>query len=381
MAMAVSASRFLRRFITSQHGQVPSWKTAASVITSGKQPSRSQSGTSNAPPPVDGENPVRLEENALAAKDTPSWQKGLETQLPGLPSPLYIARSSQLGAQEESENAITKVTTLSNGLRVATEPKFGQFCTVGICIDSGSRYEVAHPSGVSHFLEKLAFGATEKFNSRDEILKSLEKFGGICDCQSTRDTFIYAASVDSRGLDTAIEILGDVVLRPVITEEELDATKAAISYEIEDAGLNPMQEAFSVEAIHAAAYANNTVGLPKICPATNIEPMSRATLINYLSNYHSPERMVVAGVGVDHNRLVEVVQKHFVDSKPIWDQRSKFGPKAIDQSVAQYTGGIVTTEKDLSSSSLGLAEVQTFPELAHLVIGLEGVSHQVRAHQ
>ena len=38
------------------------------------------------------------------------------------------------------------------------------------------------------------------------------------------------------------------------------------SYEIEDAGLNPMQEAFTVEAIHAAAFANNTVGLPKICP-------------------------------------------------------------------------------------------------------------------
>ena len=49
----------------------------------------------------------------------------------------------------------------------------------------------------------------------------------------------------------------------------------------------------------------------------------------------------------------------------------------VDNSVAQYTGSIITTEKDLSSSSLGLAEGQMFPELAHLVIGLEGVSHQV----
>ena len=56
----------------------------------------------------------------------------------------------------------------------------------------------------------------------------LEKFGGICDCQSTRDTFLYAASVDRRGLDATIEILGDVVLRPRITDEELDASKAAI---------------------------------------------------------------------------------------------------------------------------------------------------------
>lgn len=51
----------------------------------------------------------------------------------------------------------TQVTTLPNGLRVASEQRFGQFCTVGVVIDSGPRYEVAYPSGVSHFLEKLAF--------------------------------------------------------------------------------------------------------------------------------------------------------------------------------------------------------------------------------
>ena len=36
-----------------------------------------------------------------------------------------------------------------------------------------------------------------------------------------RDTFLYAASVDSRGLDATVEILGEVVLRPQITDDEL----------------------------------------------------------------------------------------------------------------------------------------------------------------
>lgn len=40
---------------------------------------------------------------------------------------------------------------------MASENRFGEFCTVGVVIDSGSRYEVAYPSGISHFLEKLAF--------------------------------------------------------------------------------------------------------------------------------------------------------------------------------------------------------------------------------
>jgi hypothetical protein len=35
-----------------------------------------------------------------------------------------------------------------------------------------------------------------------------------------------------------------------------------------------------------------------------------------------PERMVVAGVGVDHDRLVESVQKNFVEKPPIWGSES-----------------------------------------------------------
>ena len=42
------------------------------------------------------------------------------------------------------------------------------------------------------------------------------------------------------------------------------------------------------------------------------------------------------------------------------------------------TDGLTFYASLLTFSRLGLAEVQTFPELAHLVIGLEGVSHQVR---
>lgn len=33
-----------------------------------------------------------------------------------------------------------------------------QFISFTVVIDSGSRYEVAYPSGISHFLEKLSFG-------------------------------------------------------------------------------------------------------------------------------------------------------------------------------------------------------------------------------
>lgn len=36
---------------------------------------------------------------------------------------------------------------------------------VSAVIDSGSRYEVAYPGGISHFLEKLAFNVSNYLNS------------------------------------------------------------------------------------------------------------------------------------------------------------------------------------------------------------------------
>lgn len=36
-----------------------------------------------------------------------------------------------------------------------------------------------------------------------------------------RDTFIYAASIETSALDTAIKVLGEVVLRPRLSPEEV----------------------------------------------------------------------------------------------------------------------------------------------------------------
>ena len=57
-------------------------------------------------------------------------------------------------------------------------------------------------------------------------------------------------------------------------------------------------------------------------------------------------------------------QKYFADEKPTWSSGS--GNINVDQSVAQYTGGLVKIDKDLSNASLGPTPM---PELAHLSIG------------
>ncbi|CRK87270.1 CLUMA_CG001072, isoform A [Clunio marinus] len=302
--------------------------------------------------------------------NTPS--KEIVTPFPPLTEPLKDLPPIQY-ATVRPEQEETHVTTLSNGLRVASENRFGQFCTVGVVIDSGPRYEVAYPSGIAHFLEKLAFNSTLEYPEKDIILRELERHGGICDCQSSRDTFIYAASADSRGLDQVTKVLAEVVLRPQLKPEEVDMARQAVLFELESLHMRPEQEPILMDMIHGAAYRDNTLGLPKLCPSGNASKIDRNMLLTYLKHHHTPKRMVVAGVGVHHDEFVKLVEKHFVESQATWDMEplKNRGANLVDSSIAQYTGGTKTEECDIPIyASVGL------PELAHVVIGLEGCSHQ-----
>lgn len=179
---------------------------------------------------------------------------------------------------------------------------------------------------------------------------TLEKHGGICDCQASRDTFVYAASAERNGLSTVTQILGEIVLRPRITDEEvirrsnprlrhdliLDLTipverretngriRIRVSGHEARAGAatdgpdtrgkferfrRSISRLIQSSHIPQAAYRDNTLGLPKICPETNVQKIDKNILFTYLKHHYTPSRMVVAGVGIEHQALVDAVQE------------------------------------------------------------------------
>lgn len=168
----------------------------------------------------------------------------------------------------------------------------------------------------------------------------MEKHGGICDCQSSRDSFIYASSADRRGIETVTRVLAEAVLRPKLEESEIDFARQAVLFELETLNMRPEQEPILMDRIHAAAYRGNTLGLPKLCPPENTDKIDRDVLLSFLQLHHTPSRMVVAGVGVDHDELVKYVEKYFT-MESTWDLETlkNTSINQVDTSVAQYTGG------------------------------------------
>ncbi|VDO31795.1 unnamed protein product [Haemonchus placei] len=263
----------------------------------------------------------------------------------------------------------SKMTTLKSKIRVASEPHYGDYCTVGVAIESGCRFESGYPLGISHL-------STSRHSSRDEIYAVLQQNGGLIDCQSTRDTFIYAASCHVTGLEAVMEIIANAIWRAQNTPEELEEAKLIVQYEIDDMPKKiESTEPLLTDWLHMAAFRDNTLGFSKFTTEEGLRKITREHINSYISQYHAPERIVVAGVGVSHEELVAAVQRHFEPGTAMWDKNPDLllpNLPQIDRSVAQYTGGEMRIQKDLSTLAIGTP----YPNLAHVALGFEGVSYK-----
>lgn len=63
-----------------------------------------------------------------------------------------------------------QITALPNKIRVATESTPGHFSSVGLYVDAGSRYEGPSTSGVSHFLDRMAFKVSSTGRSKADAV-------------------------------------------------------------------------------------------------------------------------------------------------------------------------------------------------------------------
>lgn len=72
------------------------------------------------------------------------------------------ARSHASYSLNQPSLRFPQVTTLPNGLRVATEHlPFAETTTLGVWINSGSRFETDANNGAAHFLEHILFKGTK----------------------------------------------------------------------------------------------------------------------------------------------------------------------------------------------------------------------------
>ncbi len=251
-----------------------------------------------------------------------------------------------------SEN--TKITTLDNGLRVATETMATvQTASVGVWVDVGARHERPEINGVAHMLEHMAFKGTTRRSAR-VIAEQIENVGGQLNAYTSRENTAYYARVLAADLPLAVDILADILQHSTFEPEELERERGVILQEIGQAQDTPDDLVFDL--FQETAFPNQSLGRPILGPAAIVSAMPREALTGYMSQHYAPDRMVLAAAGkVEHDRLVDLANELF--------QRLPASPASTAERVepGAYTSGDRREARDL--------------EQAHLVLGLPAFSY------
>jgi len=149
----------------------------------------------------------------------------------GSPHPTLKTHTHILSAPE------TRITTLPNGLRVATESNLAsKTATVGVWIDAGSRFESDETNGTAHFLEHMIFKGTEKRGVR-ELEEEIENMGGHLNAYTSREQTTYYAKVMDKDVNKALDILADILQNSTFDEERMSRERDVITMEMKEVNL------------------------------------------------------------------------------------------------------------------------------------------------
>ncbi|KAJ0416094.1 peptidase M16 inactive domain-containing protein [Aspergillus carlsbadensis] len=220
--------------------------------------------------------------------------------------------STVIESDSKDPAELDQISTLPNGIRVATESLPGPFAGVGVYIDAGSRYEDASLRGVSHIMDRLAFKSTKQ-HTADEMIETLEGLGGNIQCASSRESLMYQSASFNSAVPTTLGLLAETIRDPLITEEEVLQQLATAEYEINEIWAKP--ELILPELVHSAAYKDNTLGNPLLCPRERLMEINKAVVEKYRETFIRPDRMVVAFAGVPHQEAVKLTEKLFGDMR------------------------------------------------------------------
>jgi len=194
-------------------------------------------------------------------------------------------------------------STLENGVQVLSERIPGvRSVAVGVWVRQGSAHESDEDTGASHLLEHMVFKGTER-RSAAEIALALEGLGGSLDAYTSREHTSYQARVLDEHLPEALDVLGDLVLAPLLREVDLELEREVVLEEIAQVEDTPDDLVFELH--NESLWRGHPYGRSILGTKASVCGMSAARLRELHGARYSGANLIVAGAGnLEHEDFV-----------------------------------------------------------------------------
>ncbi len=206
-----------------------------------------------------------------------------------------------------------KRTTLDNGLRLLTAQMPGmRSASVAFFFTTGSRYEPGELAGVSHFIEHMLFKGTQRYPTARLISAAIEGVGGIFNGSTGKEITSYTARVPGEQLPLVMDVLADMIRRPLFEAAEIEKERGVIIEELSSTHDDP-QEWVNL-LIDEVMWPDLPLGRDDAGFIETVARIQRQPMLKYLDQYYRPNSLVISVAGnIDTARVVQKTYELFDD--------------------------------------------------------------------
>ena len=202
-------------------------------------------------------------------------------------------------------------TKLSNGLRVITVPMPSlESVTVTVWVGVGSRWEKDDKAGISHFLEHMVFKGSKKRPTAHDISSAVDSFGGEFNASTSKEWTNFYIKSSTDNVKKAFDVLSDMVLNPLIRQEDIDREKGVIVEEIgmyEDTPRAKVEDHFE-----QLIYKGSDLGRDIIGTRKTVKSLMQKDFVSYRnSHYFGDNMLVTVAGGVTEKQALALVKEYF----------------------------------------------------------------------
>jgi predicted Zn-dependent peptidase len=201
-----------------------------------------------------------------------------------------------------------QVTTLSNGLRVATAEMPGmESVALGLWVGVGGRYETKRHSGVSHFIEHLLFKGTRRRTAK-QISQTVEGIGGYLNAFTGEEHTCYYAKASHRHFDTLLDVLADMYQHPKFAAADIAKERGVIKEEL--LMYRDQPDHYVQELLSETLWPDQPLGRPLTGSVESLDATDRAAVFAFKQRHYNAGNTVFAVAGrCQHDSVVERVER------------------------------------------------------------------------
>mgnify|MGYP001577885476 CR=1 FL=1 len=261
-------------------------------------------------------------------------------------------------------------STLANGLRLVTH-KMPQrnSAALGIWLGVGGRYEKKANKGVAHLMEHLCFKGTRRY-SANEIKQTIEGLGGSLNGFTSEEFTCYLTKIISSHLLLALDILSDMVLEPLLADDDLKKEKSVIIEEIKM--YRDLPQAYVNELLDELLWPGHPLGMNLAGTPESVNRLKQSQLVDFKHQFYHPANIVVSVCGnIEHEKLCDKLSLLFAKAK----SRANTNSKKVNIKQAKPRSRFLYKDTQQSHMSMGYHAVsRQHPDrhvvsLLHIILG------------